>query len=167
MEGTVGGERNDHGFRSPLFHQGSSTMVSSLLQSSDSRQRAVHDLELGRDMQLGQEFELGGGLEQLKDDHQRLESVWEQATEHRGSDSDCEVGEEICAGRQEELGFKPVGGLQRHWLARQAHAHFQRGAWREREREAGAERDGLGSLVQGGLWIQHPVEVKLLDISVC
>lgn len=164
MEGAVGEERKERPFRTTLFQHGSGlsgTGSSLLLHSSGDEQRAksnVHNFELERYFRVGHEFEFGNKLEQEQVSDHGQELKW---TEQTGSDVDSEVGGERCEGWQEGLGFRPVGGLQRHWLVRQAQNHFQSGVRKGKERGSREKRDSSG---QGGLRIHHPVEVKHWDI---
>lgn len=164
MEGAVGEERKECAFRTTLFQHGSGlsgTGASSLLHSSGDEQRAksnVHNFDLERYFQVGHDK-----LEQEQVSDHGQELKWRQATKQTGSDVDSEVGEERCEGWQEGPVFRPVGGLQRHWLARQAQTHFQSGFWKGKERGSWEKRD---SSEHGGLRIHHPVEVKHWNISV-
>ena len=107
-------------------------------------------------------FHLPGELEQQQQQQQQLE------LEHGGGAEYDEEEEEEGGGGgggreggQEGLGFRPMGGLEEGWLARQTRAHFQRqfgSGWRRRGRGTGGHPSRLFG-PRRGLSIHSLVEV--------
>lgn len=141
-------DREKHAFRAALFQRSGSGIRASG-SSLHAEQRESEDSELERELGLEQELEL------------------EQATLRViGSEMDCEMREERHilgrhVGGLEEPGFRPVGGLEKQWLARQAHAQFQEQCGRGRGRGTRDRGDSL-DWMRGGLRIHLPVKVRLM-----